>query len=259
MYAATPAVIGVMMCELLTGKSARDAAAALEDVFEDTSTNNAEQASAALQPLLDPAARWPTATAVEFAGMAAACLQAARRRPNLQSGLQPMFEKMLAAATATATVSVAAPVQHTRSAGQQQVLSEHHALPAASFDPDSSLMMSVECPICHDTLQDPVSTPRGITFCRPCITDWLGSHTTCPSTRQPLSVQQLVPSYALAGLLEKMARLQLQEQQQAAAAAGSLANSTSWDCCTEQSNGRSGASSSSCHALGASAARPKME
>lgn len=131
-YAATPAVIGVMMCELLTGKSARDAAAALEDVFEDTSTNNAEQASAALQPLLDPAARWPTATAVEFAGMAAACLQAARRRPNLQSGLQPMFEKMLAAATATATVSVEAPVQHTRSAGQQQVLSEHHALPAAS-------------------------------------------------------------------------------------------------------------------------------
>uniref|UniRef100_A0A383V7A5 Protein kinase domain-containing protein n=1 Tax=Tetradesmus obliquus TaxID=3088 RepID=A0A383V7A5_TETOB len=154
--------LGVMMCELLTGKSARDAAAALEDVFEDTSTNNAEQASAALQPLLDPAARWPTATAVEFAGMAAACLQAARRRPNLQSGLQPMFEKMLAAATATATVSVEAPVQHT-------------------------------------------------------------SHTTCPSTRQPLSVQQLVPSYALAGLLEKMARLQRQEQQQAAAAAATAA------------------------------------
>uniref|UniRef100_A0A383WLA4 RING-type E3 ubiquitin transferase n=1 Tax=Tetradesmus obliquus TaxID=3088 RepID=A0A383WLA4_TETOB len=202
-------VLGVIMCELLTGKAAMDAVAALEEVFEDASTSSAEQAGAALQPLLDPAAGWPIATAVEFAAMAAACLQPPKRRPDLQKSLQPALEKMLETAGPPE-----ASVQQNRAPGQQQVIAEHEALPSAPFDPDCSLMMSVECPICHDTLADPVTTPRGITFCRPCITDWLGSHTTCPSTRQLLSLQQLAPNYALAGLLKKVDRLRLQPQQQ---------------------------------------------
>ncbi|WIA21080.1 hypothetical protein OEZ85_005400 [Tetradesmus obliquus] len=84
----------VIMCELLTGKAAMDAVAALEEVFEDASTSSAEQAGAALQPLLDPVAGWPIATAVEFAAMAAACLQPPKRRPDLQKSLQPALEKM---------------------------------------------------------------------------------------------------------------------------------------------------------------------
>jgi hypothetical protein len=111
---------------------------------------------------------------------------------------------MLAAAAAAAA---AAPGQQRSVAGQQQLAAERRALPAAFCDADSSLMMSVQCPICYDTLADPVSTPWGQTFCQPCIRHWLSSIATCPVTRQPLSVQQLVPNYALAGLLEKMGRL----------------------------------------------------
>jgi hypothetical protein len=149
------------MCEMLTSKSARDAVAALEDVFDHLSTADEAAARATLQPLLDPAASWPADAAVKFAAMAAACLQPHRRPPDLRTALQPALEKLLAEATP----------QQSTTAAQQQVVAGHQALPAAFGDPDSSLMISVECPICHDTLADPVSTPGGITFCRPCITD----------------------------------------------------------------------------------------
>jgi hypothetical protein len=128
---------GVMMCEMLTSKSARDAASALEDVFDHLSTADEAAASAALQPLLDPAASWPAEAAVKFAAMAAACLQPHRRRPDLQKALQPALEKMLAEA-----VPAAAPAQQSRTVGQQQLVAEYQALLAAVGDPDSSLMMS---------------------------------------------------------------------------------------------------------------------
>jgi hypothetical protein len=200
---------------MLTGKSATAATEALEWLFEDSpSSISSEQAREALQPLLDPAADWPISTAVQFAAMAAGCLQPHKRRPDLQKHLQPALEKMLEEAAAAPTAPpMPAPAQPSRLAGQQLVVAAQQAQPAV-FDPESSLMVSIECPICHDTLADPVSTPGGITFCRPCIIDWLSSHSTCPSSRQPLAVQQLVPNYALAGLLDEMSKLQLQQQQQ---------------------------------------------
>ncbi|KAF6260293.1 hypothetical protein COO60DRAFT_1459743 [Scenedesmus sp. NREL 46B-D3] len=121
--------LGVVMCELLTGKPAREAVRAVEEFAEDTRYASEAEGTAALQPLLDRSAAW-------------------------------------------------------------------HAAAAAS------------------TLTDPVSTPAGHTFCRACIAQWLSSRSTCPVTRQPLAVQQLVPSYAMAGLLERMVILLQQQQQQ---------------------------------------------
>ncbi|GLC42798.1 hypothetical protein PLESTM_001380900 [Pleodorina starrii] len=50
-----------------------------------------------------------------------------------------------------------------------------------------------ECPICVDTLDQPVVTRCNHWFCRECLTGWINAsvHHNCPSCRQPVSVATL--------------------------------------------------------------------
>ena len=44
------------------------------------------------------------------------------------------------------------------------------------------------CSICQGVLRSPHSCKAGHTFCRECITTWLGRQRTCPVDRQPLTL-----------------------------------------------------------------------
>lgn len=58
-----------------------------------------------------------------------------------------------------------------------------------------------DCPITGETLVDPVSSPRGHTYSRHAIVEWLEYHGSSPLTRLPLSVDKLVPNFALREML----------------------------------------------------------
>jgi hypothetical protein len=70
----------------------------------------------------------------------------------------------------------------------------------------SRLEALLMCPITLHTMHDPVITPDGITYDRWAITGWLEHNASEPSTRNPLTLSQLVPNAvahaALALLLE---------------------------------------------------------
>lgn len=77
---------------------------------------------------------------------------------------------------------------------------------------ESSLLDALQCPICHDTFKDPVVTPYGNTFCRRCATLWLEQRSTCPTTRQPLYVQQLAPNYQIKQVLDILQNRKVPQQ-----------------------------------------------
>ena len=52
-------------------------------------------------------------------------------------------------------------------------------------------------------MTDPVMTPYGHCFQRSYIEKWLSSHNTCPLTGNPLSIDQLVPSYTVKAIVEQ--------------------------------------------------------
>lgn len=58
------------------------------------------------------------------------------------------------------------------------------------------------CPITQEVMIDPVITPNGISFERTAILAWLSGHTTCPSSRDPLRADQLIPNRALKESIE---------------------------------------------------------
>lgn len=64
-------------------------------------------------------------------------------------------------------------------------------------------MSSFICPITQARFVHPVVAPSGHTFERQAIVEWLSNHTTCPITRQPLEVGDLVPNRALKSLMEE--------------------------------------------------------
>lgn len=196
------------MCELLTGRPAHAASRAIKDLIRSTSSANGAQVTAALQPLLDSAAGWPSAVAATFAAIAGACLQGDdfHRRPRLQEDLHPAVQGMAAAATAVAAAAAAVPAA-------QPAVPPRPA--TALLDPDSSLMIAAHCSICSEPYKDPVSTPTGQSYCRSCITTWLQQcRATCPVTRQPLQLIQLAPNYALRELAERLGMLSVPQQQQ---------------------------------------------
>jgi E3 ubiquitin-protein ligase NRDP1 len=68
-------------------------------------------------------------------------------------------------------------------------------------EPDEDL----QCPVCHDVLQDAVSTTCGHSFCQLCITGWLEGHTECPIDRTELGDDaDLSPAIALRNLISKL-------------------------------------------------------
>ena len=66
--------------------------------------------------------------------------------------------------------------------------------------------LDVDCPVCHNILCEPVTTPCGHAFCRPCLDDVLNSlYKRCPTCRGPLDSSLGVPavSVLLASLVQR--------------------------------------------------------
>jgi ubiquitin conjugation factor E4 B len=57
---------------------------------------------------------------------------------------------------------------------------------------ESSIDVSLKCVICSDPYINPCSTLCDHTFCRSCITKWIGENDRCPACRKkPLTIQGL--------------------------------------------------------------------
>lgn len=52
----------------------------------------------------------------------------------------------------------------------------------------------VTCPITHEVMRDPVVTPDGISYERDALAEWLHICPVEPSTRKPLTLDQLNPN-----------------------------------------------------------------
>lgn len=68
------------------------------------------------------------------------------------------------------------------------------------------------CPISLDVMSDPVITPYGDSFERSVIIDWLRNHDSCPLTRRPLKVTQLMENKSLRLVLDEYRRAQQQKE-----------------------------------------------
>jgi len=62
------------------------------------------------------------------------------------------------------------------------------------------------CPITLEVMKDPVVTPHGICFEREAIVHWVERVHSCPVTRKPLSVDQLITCYSLKSAIEEYER-----------------------------------------------------
>lgn len=61
---------------------------------------------------------------------------------------------------------------------------------------EESISERLKCTICCNPFIDPVKTkckPKEHTFCHHCITGWLQRNSSCPSCRQNLKIQELIP------------------------------------------------------------------
>eukprot|EP00877_Chromochloris_zofingiensis_P008484 jgi/Chrzof1/388/Cz01g14020.t1 len=59
------------------------------------------------------------------------------------------------------------------------------------------------CPIGLDLITDPVVTPCGVTYNRPCIQQWIHRYGQDPGTNAPLTVGQLYPNLAMRDRIQK--------------------------------------------------------
>ena len=59
------------------------------------------------------------------------------------------------------------------------------------------------CPITMDLLEDPYTDKQGISYSKKSIIEWLQKNNISPSTRQPLSIEDLTPNLALKSLIEQ--------------------------------------------------------
>jgi hypothetical protein len=60
----------------------------------------------------------------------------------------------------------------------------------------------ISCPISQEIMQDPVCTPSGDTFERSEIVKWINNKHTCPLTRQPLQLKDLIPNKSLKNTID---------------------------------------------------------
>jgi hypothetical protein len=59
-----------------------------------------------------------------------------------------------------------------------------------------------QCPLSYEWLVEPVITPGGNTYSRAEIQRWVATSPTDPLTREPLTVDQLIPNRAMADVIE---------------------------------------------------------
>lgn len=64
-----------------------------------------------------------------------------------------------------------------------------------------AFLATMEDPISHEIMDDPVVTPYGHSFSAKSITRWLETSQTCPITSKPLNVNDLKPNYTLRSLI----------------------------------------------------------
>jgi hypothetical protein len=61
----------------------------------------------------------------------------------------------------------------------------------------------LECPICFDIMKDPVlCNAQGHTFCRHCVTRHLDQSETCPTCREPMQIEKMLPNRLVCSLIE---------------------------------------------------------
>jgi len=53
------------------------------------------------------------------------------------------------------------------------------------------------CPISQEIMSDPVITPKGITYDKKSILNWLKNNSICPITKTPLQEKDLIVNYSL--------------------------------------------------------------
>lgn len=58
------------------------------------------------------------------------------------------------------------------------------------------------CPISQELMKDPVITPRGISYERVSILNWLKKSRECPITKTPLEEKDLITNYALKNAID---------------------------------------------------------
>lgn len=80
------------------------------------------------------------------------------------------------------------------------------SLPPIVAPLSDKMMQNVSCPISQDVMQDPVCTPDGNTYDRGNIVEWINRNHTCPLTRSPLRINDLVPNKSLKGMIDGFIR-----------------------------------------------------
>ena len=76
------------------------------------------------------------------------------------------------------------------------------ALPQIVAPLSDKTMQNISCPISQDVMQYPVCTPDGNTYDRDHIIEWIKRNHTCPLTRLPLNINDLVPNKSLKCIIE---------------------------------------------------------
>lgn len=71
---------------------------------------------------------------------------------------------------------------------------------------DPVVAQLVNCPITMDVMQDPVMAVDGYCYERTAITAWLRSHGTSPVTKQPMSLECLIPNRALKYFIQEQTK-----------------------------------------------------
>lgn len=76
------------------------------------------------------------------------------------------------------------------------------ALPQIVAPLSDKMMQNISCPISQEVMQDPVCTPDGNTYERTHIVEWINRNHTCPLTRTPLQINDLVPNKSLKSMID---------------------------------------------------------
>jgi hypothetical protein len=75
--------------------------------------------------------------------------------------------------------------------------------PETTLNDESIEYESFICPITQELMRDPVITPKGISFERRAIVNWLSRNNLCPITKSNLKEDDLITNYALKSTIQE--------------------------------------------------------